>query len=89
MPEDGPYETVAGFVMSELGRLPVVGDTVRIPTGALRVERLDGRRIDRLRYTPDPAEPGPPTTGAVRTVKKAAVTTSPDSTGHAAGVSDR
>ena len=26
VPEDGAYETVAGFVMSELGRLPAVGD---------------------------------------------------------------
>ena len=52
VPEDGPYETVAGFVMSELGRLPVVGDTVAITGGELRVERLDGRRIDRLRFTP-------------------------------------
>ncbi|TFD88804.1 HlyC/CorC family transporter [Cryobacterium lactosi] len=76
VPEDGPYETVAGFVMSELGRLPVVGDLVRISTGELRVERLDGRRIDRLRYTPDPVEPGAPATGAVRTIQKAAVTTS-------------
>jgi len=75
VPEDGPYETVAGFVMSELGRLPVVGDIVRIATGELKVERLDGRRIDRLRYTPDPVEPGAPTTGAVRTIQKAAVTT--------------
>ncbi|WP_382310428.1 hemolysin family protein [Herbiconiux sp. UC225_62] len=54
VPEDGPYETVAGFVMSELGRLPVVGDTVSLPEGALRVERLDGRRIDRLRFIPSP-----------------------------------
>ena len=76
VPEDGPYETVAGYVMSELGRLPVVGDIVRIPTGELRVERLDGRRIDRLRYTPDPVEPGPPATGAVRTIQKEPVTTS-------------
>lgn len=76
VPEDGPYETVAGYVMSELGRLPVVGDIVRIATGELRVERLDGRRIDRLRYTPDPVEPGAPATGAVRTIQKAAVTTS-------------
>jgi len=76
VPEDGPYETVAGYVMSELGRLPVVGDIVRINTGELRVERLDGRRIDRLRYTPDPVEPGAPATGAVRTIQKAAVTTS-------------
>ncbi|MFB2581770.1 hemolysin family protein [Herbiconiux sp. P15] len=52
VPEDGPYETVAGFVMSQLGRLPVVGDTVNLPGGALRVERLDGRRIDRVRYIP-------------------------------------
>jgi CBS domain containing-hemolysin-like protein len=54
VPEDGPYETVAGFVMSELGRLPAVGDTVALPEGALRVERLDGRRIDRLRFIPSP-----------------------------------
>jgi len=52
VPEDGPFETVAGFVMSELGRLPVVGDTVGIEGGELKVERLDGRRIDRLRFTP-------------------------------------
>ncbi|MDO9397700.1 MAG: hemolysin family protein [Herbiconiux sp.] len=52
VPSDGPYETVAGFVMSELGRLPVVGDEVRLPDGSLRVERLDGRRIDRLRFVP-------------------------------------
>ncbi|TAJ49957.1 MAG: HlyC/CorC family transporter [Herbiconiux sp.] len=56
VPEDGPYETVAGFVMSELGRLPVVGDVVVLPDGALRVERLDGRRIDRLRFIPAPSD---------------------------------
>jgi len=60
VPEDGPYETVAGFVMSELGRLPVVGDTVPIPGGELTVERLDGRRIDRLRFTPDGQAPTEP-----------------------------
>lgn len=54
VPEDGPYETVAGFVMNELGRLPAVGDEVAIAGGTLRVERLDGRRVDRIRYTPDP-----------------------------------
>jgi CBS domain containing-hemolysin-like protein len=76
VPEDGPYETVAGYVMSELGRLPVVGDLVRIETGELRVERLDGRRIDRLRYTPDPTPPEAPTTGAIRIIQKAAVDSS-------------
>lgn len=57
VPEDGPYETVAGFVMNELGRLPKVGDEVAIEGGTLRVERLDGRRVDRIRYTPDPERP--------------------------------
>ncbi|RFA20313.1 hemolysin family protein [Subtercola boreus] len=61
VPEDGPYETVAGFVMSELGRLPLVDDTVALPDGELRVERMDGRRIDRLRFTPTPTEPLPGT----------------------------
>lgn len=58
VPEDGPYETVGGFIMSELGRLPVVGDVVEIPAGVFRVERLDGRRIDRVRFTPTPHEDG-------------------------------
>jgi len=52
VPEEGPYETVAGWLMSELGRLPVVGDSVDIPGGTFRIERLEGRRIDRVRFTP-------------------------------------
>ena len=52
VPEEGPYETVAGWLMSEIGRLPKVGDTVTIEGGIFRIERLDGRRIDRVRYTP-------------------------------------
>jgi CBS domain containing-hemolysin-like protein len=56
VPEEGPYETVAGWLMSELGRLPKVGDTVEVEAGVFRIERLDGRRIDRVRYTPTPTE---------------------------------
>jgi CBS domain containing-hemolysin-like protein len=41
-------------MMNELGRLPVVGDEVPLQGGTLRVERLEGRRVDRIRYTPDP-----------------------------------
>ncbi|HEX3679454.1 MAG TPA: hemolysin family protein [Galbitalea sp.] len=58
VPEDGPYETVAGWMMSELGKLPVVGDTVTVNGGVFRVERMDGRRIDRVRYTPSVIEGG-------------------------------
>lgn len=58
VPEDGPYETVAGFLMSELGRLAVVGDTVSVEAGEFRIERMDGRRIDRVRFTPSAPEGG-------------------------------
>jgi len=52
VPEDGPYETVAGFVMSELGRLPRNEDEVCVEGGVLKVVRMDGRRVDRIRFTP-------------------------------------
>jgi CBS domain containing-hemolysin-like protein len=54
VPEEGPFETVAGWLMSELDRLPVVGDTVQQEHGVFRIERMDGRRVDRVRYTPTP-----------------------------------
>jgi CBS domain containing-hemolysin-like protein len=52
VPEDGAYETVAGYVMSVLGRIPAVGDEVEVEGGRFRVQRLDGRRIDRIQFTP-------------------------------------
>jgi CBS domain containing-hemolysin-like protein len=52
IPDDGAYETVGGFLMSSLGKIPVAGDEVAIDGGLLKVERMDGRRVDRVRYTP-------------------------------------
>ena len=52
VPEDGAYETVAGYVMASLGRMPLVGDEVDIEGGRFRVQRMDGRRIDRIQFTP-------------------------------------
>ena len=45
----GPYETVAGFVAAELGRIPIVGDVVHIHDGELTVTEMDGRRVSRIR----------------------------------------
>jgi CBS domain containing-hemolysin-like protein len=58
VPVDGSYETIAGFIMSQIGRVAVVGDEVPIESGLLRVERMEGRRVDRIRFIPDeiPAE---------------------------------
>jgi CBS domain containing-hemolysin-like protein len=54
VPDGTAFETVGGFVMARLGRVPVVGDQVAIPGAVLRVERMDGRRVDRLRAFPRP-----------------------------------
>lgn len=56
VPEDGPYETIAGYLISEIGRMPVVGDEVVTEDGTFRVDRLDGRRVDRIRFVPAPKE---------------------------------
>lgn len=52
VPEDERYETVAGYVLAELGRMPELGDTVPVAGGTLRVTALDGRRVDRIAYEP-------------------------------------
>ena len=45
---EGPYETVAGYMVASLGRLPAVGDCVRCGDHELAVRALDGRRIARV-----------------------------------------
>ena len=49
---EGPYETVAGYVLAALGQLPAVGDSVEAGERRLTVTELDGRRIARLRVGP-------------------------------------
>jgi putative hemolysin len=55
---EGPYETLAGYVLAELGRLPEVGDTIEVEGRTLTVLELDGRRIARLLVGPPPAPAG-------------------------------
>ncbi|UNX54261.1 hemolysin family protein [Georgenia sp. TF02-10] len=55
---DGPYDTLAGFIITELGRLPHEGDAVAWDGTVLTVTAMDGRRIDRVevrRPVPAPA----------------------------------
>ncbi|PTR24975.1 putative hemolysin [Rhodococcus sp. OK519] len=49
---DGPYETVAGYVLNRLQRMPRVGDHVDTDGWRLTVEALDGRRIATLILAP-------------------------------------
>jgi putative hemolysin len=57
---DGPYETLAGFVMAGLGTLPTIGAEVEVQGWRLTVVDLDGRRASRVRVIP----PAPAVTGA-------------------------
>jgi putative hemolysin len=48
---EGPYETVAGFIINELGRLPDVAEAVESLGHRFQVTELDGRRIARVRLS--------------------------------------
>ncbi|MGI8925702.1 MAG: hemolysin family protein [Tepidiformaceae bacterium] len=45
------FDTVGGFLIHELGRLPSVGDEVRVDGLSLKVLTMTGRRVKRLRVT--------------------------------------
>ena len=64
---EGPYETVAGYLLAALGHLPGEGESVEVSGRKLAVTKLDGRRIARVRVgqaaatdgaRPDPAVQG-------------------------------
>lgn len=59
IPDGHAYETVGGFVMAALGRIPRVGDEVPVDGVTVRVERMDGRRVDRVRLAAAGAVPLP------------------------------
>jgi putative hemolysin len=54
---EGPYETVAGFIVQRLGHVPHVGDGTTFDRYELLVRELDGRRIARVRVKPLPVAP--------------------------------
>ncbi len=47
----GEYETVAGFVVARLGRIPQQGDGVALDGWQLTVERMDRNRVAELRLS--------------------------------------
>ncbi|MDL4814786.1 hemolysin family protein [Actinomadura opuntiae] len=68
----GPYETVAGHIMAVLGRVPAEGDSVRAAGRDLRVARMEGRRVARVRVTPRAAPQAAQAPAAVQAVRHAA-----------------
>jgi len=69
LPEDGGYTTVAGFLMAQAGRVMKPGDRVEYEGAAFTVERVERRRVRRVRYAPPArsAEAGDPEAGPAAT----------------------
>jgi putative hemolysin len=51
-------DTVAGYALYRLGRLPSVGDKFSDRTGSYEIVDMDGRRIDKLVFLPRFEEEG-------------------------------
>ncbi len=50
---EGRYETLAGFIVAQLGRFPEVGEMVKVGDTTFEVLGMDGRRIDQVRAIRD------------------------------------
>jgi CBS domain containing-hemolysin-like protein len=48
---EGDWDTIGGLVLNVLGHVPTEGEAVEIDGHRLRAERVDGRRIGRVRIT--------------------------------------
>ncbi len=51
LPPSHDYVTVAGFLMTTLGRVLVPGDRVTLPEARLTVLEMDGHRVERIQVT--------------------------------------
>jgi CBS domain containing-hemolysin-like protein len=58
LPEDAGYTTLAGFLLAQAGRLLQEGDSVEYEGMRFQVERVDKRRLRRIRFTPVPDDQG-------------------------------
>jgi putative hemolysin len=61
--EEHDFETVAGFVIALLGRIPSVGNHVEWEHYRFEVVDMDGKRIDKLLVRPPTVEAGAQTEG--------------------------
>lgn len=57
LPEDDAYTTMAGFLLAQAGRVLDTGDVVEVSYGTFTVEKVERRRIQRIRFRPVLNEP--------------------------------
>ena len=56
-PEEGRYETLAGFVIASIGRMPKRGARVRYKGWVFHVLSVDARRVEKVEIERDPLSP--------------------------------
>jgi CBS domain containing-hemolysin-like protein len=59
LPEEGDWDSVGGLVYHLLGHVPAEGESVEVGGYRLSAEKVQGRRIGRVRVTPLPESAGP------------------------------
>jgi CBS domain containing-hemolysin-like protein len=53
---EGPYETLAGFLLAQLGRIPTTGTTVESHGWEFTVIEVERRRIEQVLVVAPPAD---------------------------------
>ena len=65
LPQDEGYETLAGFLLSRLQKMPAGGEAFDYEGRRFVVEKMDAHRIATVRIEPEPAAPATPVAAAV------------------------
>ena len=48
----GNYETIAGYIISNLGRIPIVGENLFMEIGQVIIKKASDRYIDQVQILP-------------------------------------
>lgn len=48
LPDEGPYETIAGLILVVAGKIPQVGESYKVRGHILTVAKMEGRRIEKV-----------------------------------------
>ena len=71
LPQDEGYETLAGFLLSRLQKMPAGGEAFDYEGRRFVVERMDGHRIATVRIEPVPVTPAAATQASPSPVQRA------------------
>jgi CBS domain containing-hemolysin-like protein len=59
LPREGGVETLAGFLLMRLGKIPKGGESITFENRKMTVTEMEGRRIKQIRVEPADFEPSP------------------------------